>query len=133
VPLSKVKKRDDSGRYKSLRGNSKSVESWGFKLMIHITHPRMHLLPLGRVTAHHVHQHRKPQVHLLDGTIRFQPVCRCGVRLLASCLITLDFFGDAVDWDDSICAGGHLATLPLPPRSCFAVVLVFLGEKRYLM
>jgi len=82
--------------------------------MIRVTHPRMHLLPLGCVAAHHVHWRRKPQAHLLDGTVRFQPVRRCGVRLLESCLITLGFFGDAADWDDSICVGGRLAALPLP-------------------
>jgi len=94
--------------------------------MIRVTHPRMHLLPLGRVAAHHVHWCRKPQAHLLDGTIHFQPVCRCGVRLLESCLITLGFFGDATDWDDSICAGGRLAALPLTfpivLRSCSGVL-----------
>jgi len=31
-----------------------------------------------------------------------------------ACLIALGFFGDAADSDDGVCAGGRLATLPLP-------------------
>jgi len=110
-------KRDDGRRYEALRGNRVIVDqlkSRGFELMICVTHPRIHLLPLGRVTTHCVHWRGEPRAHLLDGVIRFPPVRRCGVGLLESLLDCFGFFGDAADSDNGVRTGGGLAALHFP-------------------
>ena len=87
--------------------------------MICIMHPRNHLT--WPVSVHHVHQHGKPQAHLLGGIIHSQLACRQGVRFLQS---LLGRFGDTVDWDDGVCTSGHLAALCLPfsfPTGALAV------------
>ena len=61
-----------------------------------------------------VHRCGETRAHPLDGVVRFPPARRCELRLLKSTLSASGLFGDAVDSEDGVCAGGRRVTLPFP-------------------
>ena len=54
-----------------------------------------------------IHPCRETRAHLLDGVVRFPPERRCELTLLKSMLSALGLFGDTVDSEDGVCAGGR--------------------------
>jgi len=77
-PRQKRKKETMTGDTEHREVIAGQLKSWGLELMIRVAHPRIHLLPLGRVATHGVHWRGEPRAYLLDGVVVFPPVRRCG-------------------------------------------------------
>ena len=76
--------------------------------MVRVTHPRIHLIPLGRVATHRVHWRGELQAHLFDGIVVFPPERRCGTRFFESLLNGSGFSGGGADSEDVVRTSGCL-------------------------
>ena len=77
----------------------------------HVTHARIHLLPLGRVAIHRVTgAGNSERVFMTMSYVCRHPV-GTGRGFSRVCWIDLGLLGDAADLDDGVCAGGRLVSL----------------------